>query len=48
MSETCRLRRGEGYGACDDAVPVAKARLATEERYKMLRAEERGPRAGRT
>lgn len=18
MSETCRLRRGEGYGACDD------------------------------
>jgi len=20
MSETCRLRRGEGYGACDDEV----------------------------
>ena len=20
MSEPCRLRRGEGYGACDDAV----------------------------
>ena len=21
MSEPCRLRRGEGYGACDDEVP---------------------------
>ncbi|MCD8342183.1 MAG: hypothetical protein LUC87_08565 [Clostridiales bacterium] len=20
MSETCRLRRGEGYGACDDEI----------------------------
>ena len=37
MIEPCRFRRGEGYEACDDAVPVAKARLAAEERYKMLR-----------
>ena len=26
MSETCRLRRGEGYGACDDEV-VSKCAL---------------------
>lgn len=24
MSEPCRLRRGEGYGACDDEVPKEK------------------------
>jgi hypothetical protein len=26
MSETCRLRRGEGYGVCDDEV-VSKCAL---------------------
>ena len=31
MDETCRLRRGEGYGVCADAV-VSKCALTEEKR----------------
>ena len=31
MDETCRLRRGEGYGVCADAV-VSKCALTGEKR----------------
>ena len=31
MDETCRLRRGEGYGVCADAV-VSKCALREEKR----------------
>ncbi len=31
MDETCRLRRGEGYGVCADAV-VSKCALLREKR----------------
>ncbi len=31
MSEPCRLRRGEGYEACDDEVPKEKFAQWVEE-----------------
>ncbi len=34
MSEPCRLRRGEGYGACDDEVPKEKFVAWVEEHTK--------------
>jgi len=34
MSEPCRLRRGEGYGACDDEVPKEKFIQWVEEHTK--------------
>ncbi len=33
MDETCRLRRGEGYGVCADAV-VSKCALTGEKRRR--------------
>ena len=33
MDETCRLRRGEGYGVCADAV-VSKSALTGEKRRR--------------
>ena len=41
MSEPCRLRRGEGYGACDDAVcghgtdEAVKNDIAVAERLRI-------------
>ena len=32
MDETCRLRRGEGYGVCADAVVSKCALLGTKKR----------------
>ena len=41
MDETCRLRRGEGYGVCADAV-VSKCALR-EKREPFGRKERRAP-----
>ncbi len=30
MSETCRLRRGEGYGACDDEIACQGGNQTTQ------------------
>ena len=38
MDETCRLRRGEGYGACEDELPEAQLR---SHRKKALRCNRR-------
>ena len=44
MDETCRLRRGEGYGVCADAV-VSKCALSEfwdrghYPRYSIIRGE---------
>ncbi len=37
VSEPCRLRRGEGYGACDDAMmdPSRTMSVCTDHRKKM-------------
>ena len=35
MDETCRLRRGEGYGVCADAV-VSKYALRGEKRKALV------------
>ena len=47
MSEPCRLRRGEGYGACDDELSVFRAAewetrdcLFSESRSKPFGASE--------
>ncbi len=37
MSEPCRLRRGEGYGACADEVRGSPAARWTEEAASALR-----------
>ena len=42
MDETCRLRRGEGYGVCADAV-VSKCALR-EKREPLREKKEGGPR----
>lgn len=45
MSETCRLRRGEGYGACADEVPRtvsnAKAFALFESRIIQKQAHKK-------
>ena len=40
MSETCRLRRGERYGACDDEV-VSKCALRDKKEAKRPGLPER-------
>ena len=43
MSEPCRLRRGEGYGACDDEV-VNKCALNREKRRRSAPVVRNTPR----
>lgn len=37
MSEPCRLRRGEGYGVCDDeaALPLGEPTILCSRRMKV-------------
>ncbi len=45
MSEPCRLRRGEGYGACDDEVlgisPSSSYELMHQQNFPALRIGNR-------
>ena len=41
MSEACRLRRAEGYGACDDEVEEARAELYREQAEGLRLERER-------
>lgn len=43
MSETCRLRRGEGYGACDDEV-VNQCALRERKKREAPRKLRNAPR----
>ena len=36
MSESCRLRQGEGYGACDDALPE-RLPLSRQKEFKRIK-----------
>ena len=43
MDETCRLRRGEGYGACEDEPPEARLRCHRIKRHCGAIAESVTP-----
>ena len=45
MTETCRLRRGEGYGACDDEV-VSKCALREKREASRLPGTLQNHRTG--
>lgn len=44
MSEFCRLRRNEGYGACDDEAGSAFLLPAGPERKTLVRACPKNPK----